>query len=78
MKDFIKSLQKRGQANVDKKMTALIGAVIVIFLVTQLAPEMFSQIENMSNSSAVPGWVPAVLFVIVGAGIVFLIWNTFN
>lgn len=78
MKKFLKSLQKKGAAKVDKKMTSLIGSVIVIFLVAQLAPEIFSQIENMTGMSSVPSWVPSVMFVIVGAGIVFLVWNTFD
>ena len=70
-------LQKKGQAGLNNKMTSLIGAVILIFLVSALAPEIFGQLANMSGNADVPGWVATVLVVIVGAGLVFLIWRTF-
>lgn len=74
----LKSLQKKGQAGINSKMTALIGAVIVIFLVSALAPEIFTQLDTLSASAETPSWVPTVMFVIVGAGLVFLVWRTFN
>lgn len=74
----LKSLQKKGQAGINSKMTALIGAVIVIFLVSALAPEIFTQLDTLSTSAETPSWVPTVMFVIVGAGLVFLVWRTFN
>jgi uncharacterized membrane protein YeaQ/YmgE (transglycosylase-associated protein family) len=73
----LKALQKKGQASINGKMTALIGAVIVIFLVTALAPEMFTELAGLEVGGA-PAWVETVLVVIVGAGLVFLIWRTFN
>lgn len=72
------ALQRKGQAGVNGKMTALISAVIVIFLVTALAPEMFTQLDALSTSTTTPSWVPTVMFVIVGAGLVFLVWRTFQ
>lgn len=69
-------LQKRGQANVNNKITYLVGSLIVVVLATALAPEMFANITNLSNNSDVPGWLPSVVTVVVGAGIVFLIWKT--
>lgn len=72
----LKDLQKKGQAGLNSKMTALIGAVIVIFLVTALAPEMFTSIDGLGVET--PTWVVSVLTVIVGAGLVFLVWRTFN
>lgn len=71
-------MQKRGQMNVDSKISYLIGALIVVVLATALAPTMFENVTNLSNDSDVPSWVPTVLFVIVGAGIVFLIWRAFG
>lgn len=71
-------LQKKGQAKIDSKMSYLIGALIVVVLATALAPTMFANVNNLSNDSNTPSWVPVVLFVIIGAGIVFLIWRSFN
>ena len=71
-------LQKRGQAKVDSKISYLIGALIVVVLATSLAPEMFVAITDLENATGVPSWVPTVLFVIIGAGLVFLIWRAFG
>jgi len=69
-------LQKKGQAGLNAKMTGLIGAVIIIFLVTALAPEMFTALDGFGVET--PAWVATVMTVIVGAGLVFLVWRTFN
>ena len=74
----LSELQEKGQAGISGKMTALIGAVIVIFLVVALAPEMFSGLADLETDTNTPDWVPVVMFVIVGAGLVFLIWKTFD
>lgn len=74
----LKKLQKKGQAQVSSKMTTLIGAVIVIFLIVALAPEIFSELAVLEADADTPGWVPTVMFVIAGAGLVFLTWRTFN
>lgn len=78
MKKFIKSLQKKGQAGVSKHMNSLVGGLIVVVLATALAPEMFENIDGLTEAAGVPSWVPSVLLVIVGAGIVFLIWKAFD
>ena len=79
--------------DIDGKINYLIGALIVVVLATSLAPTMFTNVfglqpvYNESNASqclqncdalGVPVWVPTTLFVIVGAGIVFLIWKSFG
>lgn len=74
----LKQLQKKGQAQISGKMTMLIGAVILIFLVVALAPEIFSQLDALETAGDAPAWVTTVMFVIVGAGLVFLVWRTFN
>ena len=75
----LKAMQKKGQAGLNAKMTSLIGAVILIFLVVALAPEIFTNLATLSEvGSDVPTWVGTVMVVIVGAGLVFLIWRTFN
>lgn len=70
--------QKKAQAGLSGKVTGLVGALIVIILAVNLAPEMFAGVEGLETATGVPDWVPTVLFVIIGAGIVFLIWRTFN
>ena len=70
--------QKKAQKGLDSKMTGLIGAVIIIFLVTALAPEIFTQLGVLDANADTPSWVATVMFVIVGAGLVFLVWRTFN
>lgn len=75
--DILKS-QKKAQAGLNGKMNALIGAVIVIFLVVALAPEMFTELGVLSANADTPAWVSSVMVVIVGAGLVFIVWRTFN
>jgi len=77
----LQDLQKKGSADVNSKVAYLIGALIVIVMAVNLAPEMFSGITNLGNETLnpdVPTWVPTVLVIIVGAGIVFLIWRAFG
>ena len=64
--------------NIDSKIRYLIGALIVVVLATSIAPTMFTNVNDLVNSTGVPSWVPTVLFVIVGAGLVFLIWKSFG
>ncbi len=58
-------------------MTALITGLIVVVLATALAPEMFSNVAELETDEDVPEWVPVVMFLIIGAGLVFLIWRVF-
>ena len=74
----LKDLQKRGQAGMNSKMTALVGGLIIVVLAVSLAPTMFSSLADLDADVNTPDWVAPVLFVIVGAGIVFLIWRAFN
>lgn len=74
----LSKMRKKGQAGLNVKMTALIGAVILIFLVSALAPEIFEELAVLENNTDTPSWVASVMVVIVGAGLVFLIWRTFN
>ena len=84
----ISNLQKKGQSGINSKVTYLVGALIVVVLAVNLAPEMFEGVtglERTYNASGycltncdTPTWVPVILFVIIGAGIVFLIWRAFG
>ncbi|MFW6377226.1 MAG: hypothetical protein ACOCZ5_01145 [bacterium] len=49
----------------------------MIFLVVALAPDMFSELEGL-DSGDTPTWVYTVMTVIVGAGLVFIVWRTFG
>lgn len=77
-KSKLKKLQEDNRGKVSGKITYLIGALIVVVLATALAPTMFDNVSNLSDVSSVPTWVPTVLFVIIGAGLVFLIWRSFG
>ena len=74
----LSKLQKRGQAGLNSKMSGLVGALIIVVLAVALAPTMFGDIAVLGADENTPNWVGPVLFVIVGAGIVFLIWRAFN
>jgi len=91
MKTFnLQKLQDKVGAGIDAKISYLIGALILIVLVVALAPDMFdgltklTPVYNESNTSqciqycdaiGTPAWVPTTLFVIVGAGLIFLVWK---
>lgn len=68
--------QKRGQGKVDSKISTLIGAVVLILFVTAIAPEVFTNLNLLGEET--PSWVKATMIVIVGAGLVFLVWRTFD
>lgn len=66
---------------VDSKIDFLIGALIVIVLAVALAPEMFSGLATLNTTAtggSVPNWVPTILYVVVGAGLVFLVYRSFG
>jgi len=58
----------------DRGMTKLFGAFILVLIAVALAPEIFTQIAGM-NESDVPSWLVVTLTAVVGAGILFLIWR---
>jgi len=58
----------------DRGMTKLFGAFILVLIAVALAPEIFTQIAGM-NESDVPAWLVVTLTAVVGAGILFLIWR---
>jgi len=76
-KNKLHKLQKKASAQMNNTMTALITGLIVVVLATALAPEMFSNVAELETEEDVPEWVPVVMFLIIGAGLVFLIWRIF-
>ena len=74
----LKKMHKKGSSKTGNQMTYLIGGLIVVVLAVSLAPEMFSSIAVLEADVNTPAWVSVVLYVIVGAGVVFLIWRSFG
>lgn len=64
---------KKGAVNVDSRITIMIGFVIILSIFVALAPTMF---EGLDNITGAPSWVTVVLPIIVGAGVVLLIWRS--
>lgn len=56
------------------QMTKLFSAFVLVLIGTALAPEIFSNISGMDNTST-PAWLITTLTAVVGAGILFLIWR---
>ena len=71
--DMIKSFRATRGA-IDGKIYGLVGALILILLITVLGPQMFDSVYSM-NDTTTPAWVKATLFVVVGAGLVLLTWK---
>ena len=65
---------KKGQGLA--KVNYLFAGLIVIVFATALAPTMFERIQNLSGVAGVPSWVSTILPIVVGAGLVFLIWRS--
>lgn len=77
-KEIVRSLNKRGQAGISSKLNYLIGAVVLISIVVALAPQMFNDLANTTFTNAAPAWVSSALPIMVGAGLVFLVWRAFG
>jgi len=63
---------------VDKLIYGLIGGLLVMVLLTALAPTIFSSIFGLNESEGVPTWLKPVLFVVSGIGLVFIAWRAFS
>lgn len=77
----LKAMQKKGAHQAGHSIDYLIGALIVVVLATQLAPTFFTGVSTLNTSATggtVPDWLPIVLYVIIGAGLVLLIWRVFG
>ena len=72
------SMQKKAQSGIGSNMNYLIGGLILIILITALAPEIYSNLATLTADVNVPGWVPTVLVVVVGAGLVVMAWKSFG
>lgn len=69
------NMQKKGQAKIEGKIEYLIGGVIVVAMLAALAPQIFLDLDTLTTATGVPSWVPTVLIIVAGAGLVFLVWR---
>lgn len=77
----LKAMQKKGAGKTASQIEYLIGALILVVIAVALAPTMFASANNLSNTTAnpgVPSWVPTILIIVIGAGLVFLVYEAFG
>lgn len=78
MEKFLIGLeQKKGMAKVDKKIDTLIGAVLLILFVVVIVPVIFGD-EGLGGTgmASAPVWVTALLTVMIGFGLVMLVYRS--
>lgn len=64
-------MDTKGASGVSKALLSLLMMVIITQLMVSFAPTMFSGLTNITGA---PTWVGAVLPILVGAFLVFIIW----
>ena len=63
------------EANVNK----LFGAFILILIAVALIPEIFTSLAGIGGvGSDVPSWLTTAITIVVGAGILFLVWRSIS
>jgi len=68
----LKNSQKGGKASVE----VLIGVVILLILVAQLAPTALVGLFNATAFAGVPAWVPSTLGILGAVAFVYIIWRS--
>ncbi len=78
---------RKAASNMNANISALMTGLIVVVMATALAPDFFSNITSLDNATfnnssgqieeVAPDWVPTVMYLTVGAGLVFLVWRVF-
>lgn len=69
--------QKKASSMMTNTVESLLIGLVVVILATALAPEMFLNIADLEDQSNTPNWVPTVLYVVVGIGLVLSIYYVF-
>jgi len=63
-------------------LSLVFSAVILVFVVVALLPDVFNEVTQLENETGaganVPDWVASIMIVIVAGGFVMLIWNLFG
>lgn len=70
--DTTPKMNRKGAVNA--KVMGLIGALILVVMISAVAPTMFTGL----NTTGGPTWVNTLLPVVVGAGVVILAWRSFS
>jgi len=60
---------------INSQMTKLFSAFILILVGTALIPEIYVQLNALENATGVPSWLATALIIVVGAGVLLLIWR---
>lgn len=68
-------LTKKGMAKGFGFADTLIGLLIGLTFLGALAPSIFLNILNVNTTGGAPSWVQPILLIVVGAGIVYLVWK---
>lgn len=71
---FHNKLQKKAQKSVTLSVEVLIGVLVFLLLLTELAPIMFTNISGM-DTTVVPEWLPTLLTVIVASALILMVWK---
>lgn len=61
--------------NANKSIEKMLGSVMVIFVVVALTPEIFTQLGLLGTET--PAWITTILQVVVGVGLVMLVYKVF-
>jgi hypothetical protein len=78
----LKAMQKKGSMDVNHSVEYIVGTLIVILLIAVLAGTIFGYLGtgtyglgNTTANPAVPTWLPSVLIVAVGVGLLYLVFR---
>ena len=64
---------------VGNNISIVFGAVILIFVIVALLPDIFAEVEALDPATTdVPAWVVTILTVVIAGGFVMLVWNLFG
>jgi len=64
---------------VGNNISVVFGAVILIFVIVALLPDIFAEVESLDPATTdVPEWVVTIIGVVIAGGFVMLIWNLFG
>jgi len=59
-------------------LSVVFGAVILIFVIVALMPDIFTEVATLEGDANIPTWVSTIIGVVVAGGFVMLIWNLFG
>lgn len=63
---------------IDASMKKLLYGLVIVLMAVSLAPTIFGNINDLDTSNGTPVWLKVTLPVVVGAGVLFMIWRAFD